>query len=172
MISKVYRSLKRRCVIWLVNKVFAGTSPHLFEAKRVLLNSIGYSIGKGTKIVGPIYCTGQLSIGENCWIGTKFTIHGNGKVIIGNNLDFGPEVTILTGTHKIEGSQHRAGQGMNCTIEIEDGSWIGAKSILLNAITIGKGSVIAAGAVVCKSVSPNTLVGGVPAKEIRRLGDE
>lgn len=172
MILRIYRNLKRRSTLYFVNRVFSGTNPHYFDIKRRLLNSIGFSIGSGTKIVGPIICTGSLTVGSNCWIGTKFTVHGNGKVIIGNNVDLGPEVTALTGSHLIGASEHRAGHGFNCTIEINDGCWIGAKSVLLNSICINKGAVIAAGAVVCKDISENVLAGGVPAKTIKMLGDD
>ena len=54
-------------------------------------------------------------------------------------------------------------------IIIEDNVWIGARSIILKGVTIGRNSIIAAGSVVTKSVLPNTLVGGNPAKEIKKL---
>ena len=53
--------------LYLVNKIYVGVKA--FEKKRKLLNAIGYEIGEGTKIVGPIECTGKLKIGKNCWIG-------------------------------------------------------------------------------------------------------
>ena len=172
MMKRIYLYLLRHIVLFLVNKVFVGTNPKYFPIKRILLNRIGYSIGKGTKIVGPITCTGTLVVGENCWLGTRFTLHGNGKVIAGNNIDFGPEVTFLTGTHAIGGGKRRAGDGKHCVIEICDGCWIGGKSIFLNSIQVGNSSVIAAGAVVCKDISANTLAGGVPARIIKSLPDK
>ncbi|WP_280523208.1 DapH/DapD/GlmU-related protein [Arthrobacter woluwensis] len=54
-------------------------------------------------------------------------------------------------------------------ITIDDGSWVGAGSILLPGVTIGKGSVVAAGSVVTKDVPPNVLVAGIPASVIRSL---
>lgn len=159
----------RAIVYFLVNKIFAGTNPHYFKLKASLLRTIGYTIGKNTLIVGPITCTGRLSIGDNCWIGTNLKIHGNGNVFIGNNIDIAPDVTFLTGTHYIGTEERRAGQGYNTTIRVEDGCWLGGKSVFVNEITIGTMSVAAAGAVVCKDVPANSLVGGVPAKIIKSL---
>lgn len=172
MILRIFRSLKRRTILFLVNKVFSGTNPHLFNLKRILLNSIGYNIGQGTKIVGPIYCTGKLTTGTQCWIGTNFVIRGNGTVILGNNIDVGPDVTILTGSHQIGTHQRRAGKGVNCTIKVGNGCWIGGRSVLLNSVTIGDGSVVAAGAVVVSDVPQDIIAGGVPAKLIRGLNNE
>lgn len=163
----MFRTVKRIIVLFLVNHIFSGTRS--FEKKRRLLNTIGYRIGEGTKIVGPIFCTGKLTVGTNCWIGRNLTIHGNGTVIIGKDCDIAPEVTFLTGGHKIGSPERRAGVGEIYTIRVEDGCWIGARATLLHDICLGKGSVIAACACVVKDVLPNTLAGGVPAKEIKKL---
>lgn len=155
--------------MFLVNNVFHGTRPQFFSIKRNLLNSIGYQIGEGSKIVGPIRCTGTLKVGNNCWIGERLTIHGNGHVIIGDSCDLGPEVTFLTGSHQIGSPERRAGEGYNATIRISSGCWIGGKSVFTNNIEIGRSVVIAAGAIVCKPLTNDVLAGGVPAKVIRNL---
>lgn len=161
------RSIKRRLCLFLVNHVFVGTKH--FEEKRILLNAIGYKIGEGTQIVGPIECYGTLVIGTNCWIGKNLTVNGNGAVIIGDNCDLAPEITFLTGGHKIGTHDRRAGCGEQYTIEIGNGVWIGARSTLVNNISIGDGAVIAACACVNKSVGCDLLVGGVPARTIKVL---
>lgn len=162
-------SAKRIIALFLVNHVFVGIRS--FERKRRLLNAIGYQIGEGTKVVGPIFCTGKLIVGTNCWIGRNLTIHGNGTVIVGKNCDIAPDVTFLTGGHKIGSPERRADVGESYTIRVEDGCWIGARATLLQDICLGKGCVIAACACVAKDVLPNTLAGGVPAKEIKKLNE-
>lgn len=117
----------------------------------------------------PIICTGELEVGDNCWLGTNFVVRGNTFVKIGNNVDIGPDVTFLTGTHKIGDVRRRAGVGCNSMITIGDGCWIGAKSVFLNTITIGKSTVVAACSCVNKDVSENLVIGGVPAKVISVL---
>lgn len=158
-------TVKRVLALFLVNHLYAGA--RCFERKRRLLNSIGYAIGEGTKIVGPIFCTGKLTVGKNSWIGRNLTIHGNGAVTIGNNCDIAPDATFLTGGHAIGTPERRAGAGETYTIRIDDGCWIGARTTFLNSITVGKGSVIGACACATKDIPPNTLAAGVPAREIR-----
>ncbi len=171
VIIKAFRVLKRDCARFLVNTVFAGTRPMWFEVKRKLMISLGYEIGEGTKIVGPIECYAKLRIGKNCWIGKNLIVNGNGTVVIGDNCDIAPEVTFLTGGHQIGDKQRRAGLGESYTITVGDGVWIGGRSTLLNNISVGNGAVIAACACVNKSVNENELVGGVPARVIRILNE-
>lgn len=160
-------TIKRICVTFIVNHVLAGT--FAFKWKRKLLCSIGYEIGENTKIVGPVFNTGRLKIGSNCWIGKNLVINGNGDVTIGNNCDLAPEITFLTGGHEIGSEMRRAGQGLNYSIVVGDGVWIGARSTILGNITIGKGAVITACACVAHSIDENVLAGGVPARRIKEL---
>ena len=153
-----------------VNKIYVGT--RAFEKKRKLLNSIGYEIGEGTKIVGPIECSGTLKIGKNCWIGKNFKINGNGTVIIGDNCDIGPEVIFQTGGHDIGDPQRRAGKGFNCTQTVGNGVWIGGRVTVLNNVNIEDSSVVAGCACVTKNVEKNCVVGGIPAKKIRSLEND
>lgn len=164
-----FRGLRIRWVNYCVNKRFAGTKPKYFEKKRALLNSIGHSIGVGSKIVGPVFCTGKLVVGENTWIGRNLTVNGNGTVFIGNNCDIAPDVAFQTGGHEIGDAQRRAGKGFNKDISVGNGCWIGARSSVLGGVKIEDSAVVAACACVCKDVEQNTLVGGVPARLIRKL---
>ena len=134
-----------------------------------MLKQAGVLTGSGTTVVGPLECTGTLTIGDNAWIGKNFKVNGNGKVIIGSNVDIGPEVTFQTGTHYIGNCTRRAGEGCNNTQSVGNGTWIGCRVTIVNNISIGEGSVIAAGAVVVSDVENNELCGGVPAKVIKNL---
>ncbi len=171
-IKKIKFSIKRRIHLFLVNKIYVGTNPIFFDKKRKLLNSIGYSIGENTKIVGPIEWNCEVQIGDNCWIGKNMIAHGNGKIEIGNNCDIAPCVMFLTGNHKIGDTYRRAGLGENHLITIGNGVWIGARSTIVNDIKIGDSCVVAACACVTKSVENNMLIGGVPARVIRELKDD
>ena len=164
------RSLKSSTVMFLVNHVLVGTRPYFFEPKRKMLNSIGHSIGKGTKVVGPIECYSKLEIGQDCWIGKNLKVNRNGTVKIGNRCDIAPEVTFQTGGHEIGSRERRAGNGLICNQVVGDGVWIGGRSTIIGDVTISDGSVVAGCACVVKDVEENTLVGGVPAKPIRKLG--
>lgn len=163
------RLIKRKTVMFLVNHVLVGTRPCFFEYKRRLLNSLGYSIGKETKIVGPIECNTKLVIGEECWVGKNLKVNGNGSVEIGNRCDIGPEVTFQTGGHIIGNTERRAGMGKTYSQKVGNGVWIGGRVTIIGNTILDDGCVIAGCACVVKNVAENNLVGGVPARMIRRL---
>lgn len=164
------KSIKKQLVTYLVNNVFAGT--RCFEIKRKLLNSAGYEIGEGSKVVAPLDCTAKLIVGKNCWIGKNLIVHGNGIVIIEDNCDIAPEVTFLTGGHEIGTKERRAGKGIKYTVRVKSGTWLCARSTIGKNTTVGKSCVVAANACVMNDVEDNCLVGGVPARIIRRIDDE
>ena len=166
------RALHRRFNMFLVNRIYAGTNSKYFEKKRKLLIALGYEIGEGTKIVGPIECYGNLIIGRNGWIGKNLKINGNGNVIIGSNCDIAPEVTFQTGGHKIGNQNRRAGEGQIFSQSVGDGTWIGGRVTVLNNSNIGKACVIAGCSCVVGNVEDNSLVGGVPAKLIKKFEDD
>ena len=120
---------------------------------------------------GWVYGRGKLSIGNETWLSPGVVIHTHidADIYIGNRCDIGPGVEFIPGSHFIGDSSRRAGKGFARPIEIGNGTWIGARSIILGGVTIGEGCVIAAGSVVTKNVSPNCLVAGVPAQVKRHL---
>lgn len=164
--------IHRTYVLFLINHIFVGTKKFPCRMKRELLSSIGCQIGEGTTIVGPIECKGTITVGKNCWIGKNLKVNGNGSVEIGDNCDLGPEVTFQTGGHKIGRHSRRAGEGEVYDQHVGNGTWIGGRSTICNNTSIGDGCVIAGCACVVHDVPDNSLVGGVPAKLIRRLENE
>lgn len=164
------RGIQKRMVMFCVNHFLSGTRS--FGLKRRLLRSIGYEIGENTKIVGPVFCTGKLHIGSNCWIGRNFTVEGNGSVHIGDNCDVAPGVMFLTGGHEIGSPDRRAGRGETYSICVGSGTWLGARATIAGDVQIGEGCVVAACGCVVSNVNANSLVGGVPARLIRELDDE
>lgn len=161
--------LKHMLVMFLVNHLFDGA--YLFELKRWLLNGIGYSLGEGTKVVGPIYCGAKLKTGKNCWFGKNLTIHGNGTVELGDNCDIAKNVTFLTGVHETN-SQDHTDEAQNCSVRVGAGSWIGPGATLGKNVVIGKGCMVLADSCVLKNMPDNTLVGGVPARIVRKMDEE
>lgn len=161
--------IHRTVNLFLINHVFTGTKPFACKIKRRLLAAIGCTIGEGTTIVGPIECRGIITVGKNCWIGKNCKINGNGTVWIGDNCDLGPEVTFQTGGHEIGDRCRRAGMGEIYHQVVGAGTWIGGRSTICNNSQIGNSCVVAACTCVIRDIPDNTLVGGVPAKIIRRL---
>ena len=114
-------------------------------------------------------CAKGLTIGENSVVNAKCRVDTRGDIVIGNNVSISQEVIILTADHDLDEPDFR---GRNRTVIIEDFVWIGTRALILPGIIIGRGAVVAAGAVVTKNVPPFTLVGGVPAKVIRMRGTD
>lgn len=161
------KGMKKRIGLFMTNHLFAGT--RCFEIKRHLLNFAGFWIGERTKIVGPVFITGDLTVGEDCWIGCDLKVHGNGHVVIGKNCDLAPDISFLTGSHKIGSHERRAGEGFNSDITVGDGCWIGAGAGIMPGVQIGDGCIVAAHACVTENVPNDTLTGGVPSRVIRKL---
>ena len=110
-----------------------------------------------------------LKVGNNSNIGAYSYIGCSGYIEIGNNVMMGPRVNLMSENHNFsELNSSIKSQGIaRSFILIEDNVWIGVNSTILPGVTIGSGSIIAAGAVVTKDVPKNTIVGGIPAKIIR-----
>jgi acetyltransferase-like isoleucine patch superfamily enzyme len=131
------------------------------------------TIKKGTIIE----CTGVISeLGEGISIGNHVGISQNcfiqvrGFVSIGSNVILGPNVSIFSSNHIFSDLQlpiKEQGESRDGVV-VEDNVWLGAGSIVLDGVRIGTGSVVAAGSVVTKDVPPFTIVGGIPAVEIKK----
>lgn len=144
----------------------------LFKFKVFLLRLGGVKIGNNVRICSSVTIlgNGQLKIGDNTWIGHQVMIVSSSNISIGSDVDIAPRVYIGTGTHKIdEEGVKSAGEGISEDIVIENGVWIGANSTILPGVIIGSKSIIAAGAVVTKSFTKNCILGGVPAKILKRF---
>ncbi|MBO5426953.1 MAG: acyltransferase [Prevotella sp.] len=124
----------------------------------------------------------NLSIGDGTSIPKGSTIYcTDAPLTIGRKVIFGPRPTIITGDHRtdiigkyiIDVTVQEKLPENDQPVVIEDDVWCGANVTILKGVTIGRGSVIAAGAVVTKSFPPYSIIGGVPARLLkRRFSDE
>jgi acetyltransferase-like isoleucine patch superfamily enzyme len=125
------------------------------------------------------YTFKTIEVGDDVSIGSRAVLMAaNSRIIIGSKVMFGPGVTVLGGDHNTSS----IGQYMydvkdkrredDQDVIIEDDVWIGAGAIILKGVRLGRGAVVAAGAIVNKPVLPYTIVGGVPAEVISmRFGE-
>lgn len=104
-----------------------------------------------------------LTIGAFTRINRNCCLDARGPLRIGSNVSISPEVTILTAFHRMDDPQFRV---ESRPVVIEDHVWIGTRSTILSGVTLGRGSVVAAGAVVTRDVAPLEVVAGVPARPI------
>lgn len=113
-------------------------------------------------------------IGNNVSIPVGSTFYSaEAKLVIKDNVIFGPKPTIITGDHRIDvlGTPiidvHDKLPENDMDVTIEEDVWCGANVVILKGVTIGRGSVVAAGAIVTKSCPPYSIIGGVPAKVLK-----
>ncbi len=113
-----------------------------------------------------------ITIGKNCLISEFNVLRGQGGITIGDNVYTAPHVQILAVNHVYsDPSRPIIKQGITAQgIVIEDDAWIGAGAIILDGVRVGQGAVVAAGAVVSEPVRAHTVVGGVPARVIKVIG--
>ncbi len=124
----------------------------------------------GPLIIRPIGKAKNIYIGDHSFLNTYIRFGcPDAPIRIGRHCQIGPSVMFETVNHDLDAIPGENRSTQTLPITIEDHVWIGAGAIILAGVTVGKGAVIGAGAVVTKNVAPRTLVGGVPAKLIKKL---
>lgn len=147
------------------------------RTRTALLRAAGFTIGKSSFVMGPLCITGPgpaslLTIGDHDGISGPLHIDLGARVSIGHRVRFGQDVMLLTMDHEFGPAEERCGRLTAAPIRIEDGAWLASRVTVLPGVTVGRGSIVAAGAVVTRDVPPGCLVGGVPARVIRTLDTE
>jgi acetyltransferase-like isoleucine patch superfamily enzyme len=133
--------------------------------RKIFFQLAGVTIGEGTTIhMGcKFFAPYGVMIGEDTKIGERAFLDGRAQLTIGNHVDIASEVLIYNSEHSINDPDFKA---VNAEVEIGDYVFIGPRAIILPGVKIGKGAIVAAGAVVTKNVANFSIVGGVPAKVI------
>lgn len=121
------------------------------------------NIYRGAEIFGPV------SIGSRTFINRDAYLRSGTN--IGANVNIGPFSRFITDSHEIADSRKRAGKNITKDIVVGDGTWIGASVTVLGGVTIGSGSIVAAGAVVTTDIPPNSVAAGIPARVVKSLSD-
>lgn len=170
MIGKVLRRLGTIILefeVMILHLVGDNIPSH--HIRRFFYRLAGMKIGKGSTIhMGArLYCPDNIEIGEDSIIGEETVLDGRDKLIIGNHVDIASEVMIYNAEHDVRDPSFGA---IKAAVKIEDYVFIGPRAIILPGVTIKKGAVVGAGAVVTKDVEVNSIVGGVPAKKIGERG--
>lgn len=154
-----------RCgMVDLAPQLACRVPSHAFRlaALRWLGVRIGWqsSIHRGCRF----YQAARLEIGSHCVINQDVILDARSGLQIGDNVSISEQVAIYTLEHDIDDPDFRT---VGSPVVIEDYVYIGARALLLPGVRVGRGAVVAAGAVVTGDVPPYTLVAGVPARVIR-----
>ncbi|MBX4269640.1 sugar O-acetyltransferase [Clostridium estertheticum] len=139
-----------------------------------LIRDILGKAGVDIHIEAPFHC----DYGKNIEIGNCFfsnyncTILDVGKVIIGNNVQFAPNVSLYTGGHPIHPDSRNSGYEYGISISIGDNVWLGGNVVVNPGVRIGNNVVIGSGSVVTKDIPDNVIAVGNPCKVIREITEE
>lgn len=164
---------KKLFIYHLITKFIPAT--RCFYLKSILLRWCGAKIGENVRIASSatFLTTGELTIGNNTWIGHDvLVLGGTAPIIIGANCDIAPRVALISGTHKINSmpNEQVAGPGYSLPIKIEDGCWLCANALVLGGAKISKRTIVAPNSVVKNQYQKDgVLIGGTPAKIIKVL---
>ena len=162
------------------DQTFNEVEPEDEEARQTLLHQLLPDIGEGAFLQGPV----QVDYGNNIHIGKNFFANYNlvimdvCPVYIGNDVFFGPGISLLTPMHPLNYEERNArpddkGHLYNLEygkpIEIGDNCWFGGNVTVIGGVKIGSGCVIGAGSVVTTDIPDNCLAVGNPCRVIRSL---
>lgn len=160
--------------LWLANHL-----PRLYTAdalRALVLRMAGMRVAYPVHIwapleVRPIGAASRIYIGKDTFINSqvRFAARAPGGIRIGERVLVGPGCYFETANHALEIDESRKRITVPRPIVVESDVWLGARVTVLPGVHIGRGSVVAAGAVVTRDVEPFTLVSGVPARVLRRL---
>lgn len=143
------------------------------KREKIIRKIIG-NAGERIFIEQPFYCDygTNIEIGNDFYSNHNLVILDVAKVIIGNNVMCGPNVSIITAGHPIHHKSRNSGYEYGIGIKIEDNVWLGGNVIINPGITIGKNSIIGSGSVVTKNIPNDVIAVGNPCKILREITDE
>jgi maltose O-acetyltransferase len=156
------RKARRRLSMWTLRPLFAS------HGRRFWFDPAGE------------YSFGSIHVGDDVFLGPGARLSAPlSTITIGNKVMFGPDVMLMGGNHNVAlVGRFMADIGENekrpeddLGVTIQDDVWIGARATVLHGVTIGRGAIVAAGAVVTKDVPPYAVVAGIPARLLRLRWD-
>lgn len=149
-----------------------ATRPSEMKKRAALLKQMLGAIGENCYIEPPFRANWggkHVYMGNNVYANFNLTVVDDGNIYIGDNVMFGPNVTIATANHPILPELREKGLQYNKDVHIGKNVWIGAGVVIVPGITIGNNSVIGAGSVVVKDIPANVVAVGNPCRVLREI---
>lgn len=144
------------------------------EKAKKLIREIFYKTGSGVNIEAPFHCDygKNIEVGDNFFANYNCTILDVGKVVIGDNVQFAPNVSLYTAGHPIHPDSRNSGYEYGIGIAIGNNVWLGGNVVVNPGVHIGNNVVIGSGSVVTKDIPDNMIAVGNPCKIIREITEE
>ena len=138
--------------------------------RRILTELLG-SFGTGSVIRPPLACDygSHIHVGSHAFVNFGLVALDPAPITIGDHVQIGPNVQLLTATHPLDPDLRRAGWEGAGAISVGQDVWLGGGVIVLSGVTIGDGTVVGAGAVVTRDLPAGVVAVGSPARVVRRL---
>lgn len=148
--------------------------PNEKEKIEKLIREILNKAGKNINIEAPFHCDygKNIEVGDNFFANYNCTILDVGKVIIGHNVMFAPNVSLYSAGHPIHPHSRNSGYEYGMGITIGNNVWIGGSVVINPGVHIGNNVVIGSGSVVTKDIPDNMIAVGNPCKVIREITEE
>ncbi len=162
-------SLRRRARM-LCRQLEAIPSPDQ-ERRQAFLQGLFGSVGKNAYVESGFQCDYGVNIhvGDNFYANFQCVFLDVAEIVIGHNCLIAPQVGLYTATHALDPEERKSGLEYAKPIVIGDDCWIGGGAKILPGVTLGRGTIVAAGAVVTKSFGDYVVVGGCPAQIIKSV---
>ncbi len=152
---------------------FNSSAPSDEAGREALLRDLLGSVGTECWVEPPLHAMYGRTVhfGDHVYANVGLTLVDDVEITVGHRVMFAPHVTVTTTGHPVHPALRAQAYQFSAPVVIEDDVWIGSNVTILPGVRIGAGSVIAAGAVVHANVPPMVVVGGTPAKILRRITD-
>ncbi|MDE6182038.1 MAG: sugar O-acetyltransferase [Eubacteriales bacterium] len=154
-----------------LTKKFNNLEPEEIEKRTEILKELFGKTGESIYIEPNFECDYGFNIyvGENFYANFNCVMLDVAEIRIGKNCMLAPNVSLYTATHPLDPTERTTGLEYGKSITIGDNCWLGGNSIILPGVKLGNNVVVGAGAVVTKSFGDNVVLGGNPAKIIKKL---
>ncbi len=150
-------------------------SPEGLKKRDEILRELLGTYGEGICIIPPVYANWGLRnvhVGKNVFLNFNVCLVDDADIFIGDDCLIGPGCHIVTAQHPVSPELRRRKLQYNKPVHLGRNVWLGAGAIILPGVTIGDNSIVAAGGVVTRDVEANVIVGGAPARVIRKITPE
>lgn len=150
-----------------------NTKPSDDKKRQEVIQRLLHQLPEGLELISPFMCDygKNIHFGKNVFVNSGCYFMDCASITIQDHCFIGPSCGFYTANHPLDAKERNLGLEQALPILIEENVWIGANVTVLPGVRIGRGSVIAAGSVVTKSIGCESLAAGVPCRVIRKIND-